>query len=76
MMQKLQPRSKISFFVLVGMSTAILLAAPVIILLLVGFALDTFLHTKPTFMLIGVIIGFVSGIINVSRLMKVIQKRK
>ena len=77
MIQKVpKTRSKTSFFILVGISTAILFAAPVIILFILGFVLDTFFHTKPTLMLLGVAIGFVSGIINVARLMKMMQNRK
>ncbi len=71
-----QPRSKKAFFILVGMSAAILLAAPVLILLIVGFALDNFFHTAPTLMFVGAGIGFMSGIINIARLMKMMQNRK
>lgn len=74
--KNLKSQSKATFFILVGMSTAILLVAPVIILLIVGFALDSFFHTSPTMMLLGAGIGFLSGIINVSRLMKLMQKGK
>ena len=70
------PRSKTSFAILVGMSTAILLAAPVIVLLIIGFALDMLFHTTPTITLLGAGIGFVSGIVNVTRLMKIMQKQK
>lgn len=71
-----QPRSKKAFFILVGMSALILLAAPMGILLILGFALDSFFHTAPTFMFMGAGIGLVSGIINVARLMKMMQNRK
>ena len=71
-----QPKSKTTFFILIGMSTAILLAAPVVILLFLGIFLDSVFHTGRTFMISGIIIGFVGGTFNVFRLMEMMQKRK
>ena len=69
-------RSKTSFFILIGMSTAILLAAPVLLLMLLGFLLDHWLHTGNLFKIGGAIVGFISGMINMYRLLTVMQKRK
>jgi F0F1-type ATP synthase assembly protein I len=71
-----QPKSKTTFFVLVGLSTALLLASPVVILLFVGSFIDNIFHTKPTFLILGIIVGFIGGIANVFRLMRLMQKRK
>ncbi|MGI8419892.1 MAG: AtpZ/AtpI family protein [Candidatus Levyibacteriota bacterium] len=73
---KEQPKSKTTFFILIGMSTALLLATPVIILLFLGIFLDSFFHTGRLFTIGGVIIGFLGGIFNVFRLMQMMQKRK
>ena len=74
--KELQPKSKTTFFILVGFSTAFLLAAPVVILLFVGMFLDSIFHTAPTYLTLGIIVGFIGGIANVFRLMKLMQKRK
>jgi F0F1-type ATP synthase assembly protein I len=71
-----QPKSKTTFFILVGMSTALLLASPVIILLFLGIFLDSMVHTGKLFTIGGIIVGFVGGIFNVFRLMQMMQKRK
>lgn len=62
-------RSKATYFVLVGMSTAILLVTPVLLLLGGGFLLDKLFNTSPYIMLAGGILGFVSGMINVYKLL-------
>lgn len=64
-----QKRSKAAYFTLVGLSTAILLATPVLILLGVGFLLDTLFKTGPIFLLAGGIIGFISGMFNIYKLL-------
>ena len=74
--EKLQSNSKTSFFILVGMSTAILLAAPVIILTFLGIFFDSLFHTGKLFLIIGVIAGFIGGMINVYRLLSLMQNQK
>jgi len=63
-------------FIIVAMSTAILLVSPVITLLVLGYFLDKFFHTAPLFLLLGVSIGFISGVMNVFKLLRVTQKVK
>jgi len=63
-------------FILIGMSTAILLVTPVIILLAIGYFFDGIFHTRPLLMILGIIVGFVSGIMNVFKLLKLMQKNK
>ena len=60
----------------IGMSTAILLVSPIVGLLIAGYFFDRFFHTAPFFMIMGIIVGSVSGIMNVYRLMQMVQKRK
>lgn len=74
--QTVKPKSKTTFFILVGFSTAILLAAPVVILLFVGNFMDSLFHAGKTFTILGIIVGFIGGIANVFRLMQLMQKRK
>lgn len=74
--KQLKPKSKTTFFILIGCSTAILLAAPVIILLFLGKFLDSMLNTGNAFLIGGLVIGFISGTMNVFRLMKLMQRRK
>lgn len=62
-------RSKTTYYVLVGMSTAILLATPVLILLGIGYFLDKIFQTSPYIMVIGGVIGFIGGIVNVYTLL-------
>jgi F0F1-type ATP synthase assembly protein I len=67
--QKTQQRSKTTYFILVGMSTSILLATPVIVLLGLGYLLDRLFNTSPYLTIGGGSIGFVSGIVNVYKLL-------
>ena len=67
---KLKPKSKTGFFVLFGLSTAFLLATPVLIFLLIGLALDHVFKTTPIITLIAVTIGAVGGLYNVMKLVK------
>jgi F0F1-type ATP synthase assembly protein I len=63
-------------FIIMAMSTAILLVSPVLILGALGYFLDIFFHTAPVFLIIGSIIGFISGIFNIFRMMKLMQRKK
>ncbi len=78
MLTKVQGESKTSYrlFLIIAMSTAILLVSPVIVLLGVGYFADRFFHTTPIYMALGGGIGFISGIINVFRMTQLMQKRK
>ncbi len=60
-------------YMLIGVSTAFLLAAPVIILLFLGIFLDNIFHTAPFIALVGAIIGAIGGINNVLKIIKVVQ---
>ncbi len=64
------------FFLIMAMSTAIVLVSPVLILLAAGYFADKFFHTAPLYMALGGGLGFISGVINVFRMMTLIQKRK
>ncbi|HWY80109.1 MAG TPA: AtpZ/AtpI family protein [Candidatus Sulfotelmatobacter sp.] len=68
--------SAYKMFVIVGMSTAILLASPVLLLLLIGFFADNFFHTTPFYIFLGIGLGFISGIINVFRMVQIMQRKK
>lgn len=74
--EKTTKQTTYKFFLIMAMSTAILLVSPVIVLLGVGYFLDKFFHTAPLYMVLGGGVGFVSGIINVLRMMQLMQKRK
>jgi F0F1-type ATP synthase assembly protein I len=63
-------------FLIVAMSTTILLVSPVIILLAVGYFADKYFHTMPLYTATGGGLGFISGIINVFRMMQMMQKKK
>jgi F0F1-type ATP synthase assembly protein I len=63
-------------FIIMAMSTAILLVSPVLLLAALGYFLDKFFHTAPLFLIIGGVIGFISGITNVFRMMRLMQRRK
>lgn len=52
----------------------ILLVAPVVLFLLLGFWLDSFFHTGHIFVISGVIIGFVGSVFNVFKVMELINK--
>jgi F0F1-type ATP synthase assembly protein I len=78
MEQKDKKVSKATYqlFIIMAMSTAILLVSPVAILIAVGYFADKIFHTTPLYILIGGAIGFVSGIMNVFRMTKMIQKKR
>jgi len=69
-------KTTFKFFLIMAMSTSILLVSPVLILVALGFFLDKILHTAPLYMIVGGIIGFISGIINVFRMTQMMQKKK
>jgi F0F1-type ATP synthase assembly protein I len=68
-------RSKSAYFVIVGMSTAILLATPVIVLAGAGFLLDKLFNTTPLLLIIGGVAGFVAGMMNVYKLLMKMNKK-
>ena len=74
--QKKESRMTMTLLFIMGMSTAFLLVTPVLILLAVGFFVDNFFHTAPFFIILGICIGLVGGVMNVFRLLQAIQKRK
>ena len=76
MEQKPQPKSKATFYILMAASTAILLAAPVIVLAALGFFLDKLFHTSPIILIAGGVIGFIGGTVNVYKLVKAMNSKK
>jgi F0F1-type ATP synthase assembly protein I len=64
------------FFIIMAMSTSILLISPVLLLGVFGYLLDKFFHSTPIFLIIGGIAGFISGIVNVFRMMQLMQERR
>lgn len=62
-------KTKTTYFVLVGISTAILLATPVVILSGGGFLLDKLFGTTPWILIMGTVAGFVGGMVNVYKLL-------
>ena len=69
MEQQPPKKSKTVYFMLVGMSTAILLATPVIILLGAGFFLDKLFGTGHILLICGGVLGFIGGMYNVYKLL-------
>lgn len=65
-----------TFFIMMGMSTAFLLVTPVLILLAIGFFADNFFHTTPFFLILGICIGLVGGVMNVFKLLQAMQRNK
>jgi F0F1-type ATP synthase assembly protein I len=65
-----------TLLMMMGMSTAFLLVVPVLILLTIGFFVDKIFHTTPFYMLLGITLGLVGGIMNVFRLLQAMQKNK
>jgi F0F1-type ATP synthase assembly protein I len=68
-------RSKAVYYTIVGMSTAILLATPVIVLLGIGFFLDKIFNISPVLTICGGIVGFISGMMNVYKLLTKTQSK-
>lgn len=60
----------------VGMRMATDMVAGVLVGLFIGYNLDVFFATKPLFLLIFMIIGMVSGIVNVIRTAKRLEHDK
>ena len=70
----LKPKSKATFYVLFGLSTAFLLATPVIIFLFIGLSLDHYFKTYPIITLITVTLGTIGGLYNIMKLVKTFRK--
>jgi F0F1-type ATP synthase assembly protein I len=67
-------KRKFYYIVAIGGQVTILLVGPVVFCLLLGFWLDSYFHTSPFFIILGVILGFIGSIFNVFRVMKIIDK--
>lgn len=67
-------KRKFYYIIAVGGQITFLLVGPVVFCLLIGLWLDSYFHTAPLFIIIGVIAGFVGSIFNVFRVMKIIDK--
>lgn len=76
MKNKVEPKTTYRLFLIMGMSTAILLVSPVLVLFGIGYIIDSIFHTHPFYTLIGGTVGFISGMFNVFKMTKMIQKRK
>ncbi|MBA3724252.1 MAG: AtpZ/AtpI family protein [Candidatus Levybacteria bacterium] len=68
-----KPKSKAVYFTLVGLSTAILLATPVIVLVAAGFFLDQYFGTNPIILIAGGVVGFIGGLYNVYKLLATVK---
>lgn len=51
-----------------------LLVGPVVGSLLLGLWLDNLLHSSPLFIILGVVLGFIGSIVNVFKVMKMIDR--
>jgi F0F1-type ATP synthase assembly protein I len=76
MKEKGESQRTTTFLIMMGMSTAFLLVTPVLLLLLLGFFVDKFAHTTPFYMILGMTIGLIGGVMNVFRLLQAMQKKK
>lgn len=65
--------NKLYYSIILAASFGILIAVPVLILMALGYFIDKWLHTTPTFIAIGVVLGFVGSIINVMKLLKTMK---
>lgn len=67
-----EQKSSVKLFslMIIAGSTAILIAVPVMILSLLGLGLDTLFHTKPIFLIIGAIAGFLSSMVNIQKMLQ------
>lgn len=74
--EKNESKTSSTFLVMMGMSTAFLLVVPVLVLLAIGYFIDKIFHTTPFYMLLGIAIGLVGGMMNVYRLLQAMQKNK
>ena len=71
---KLPSKDKKGFYSLtIAASIGILLVTPVLSLLVIGYFLDLWLHTSPTCMITGIVIGFLSSLVNINKLLKTIK---
>lgn len=70
----MKEKRKIYYIIAIGGQITILLVGPVVFFLFLGFWLDSFFYTTPLFIILGVIVGFIGSILNVFRVMKIIDK--
>jgi len=73
---KINKNTNYRLFLIMAMSTSILLVSPVVILSVIGYFADNIFHATPLYLIIGISIGFISGVSNVFRMVKMMQKRK
>ena len=71
----IENKTTTTFLIMMGMSTAFLLVTPVLLLLGLGFLVDKFARTAPFYMILGIAIGLIGGIMNVYRLMQAMWKK-
>lgn len=65
---------KVYFVIGLAGQVTLLLVAPVVGSLVLGFWLDNYFHTSPIFIIGGVFLGFAGSIFNVFRIMKIVDK--
>lgn len=70
----MREKNKIYYIIAIGGQITALLVGPVVFFLLLGLWLDNTYHTSPLFIILGVIIGFIGSIINVFKVMRIIEK--
>lgn len=63
-------KSRVFSFALIAGTVTILLVTPVLVLLFIGFFADKFFHTGNLFLMLGGVMGFVGGMMNVYKLVK------
>lgn len=63
-------KPKIFYRIAMATSTALLIAGPVILALLLGLWLDTLFSTSPLFAMVGGMLGFVGSIISLIKLLR------
>jgi F0F1-type ATP synthase assembly protein I len=63
-------KSKIWYRIFMAGSTAVLIAGPVILALLLGLWIDGLLQTSPIFALVGGMVGFVGSIMALLKILK------
>jgi F0F1-type ATP synthase assembly protein I len=68
--------NKVYYSLTIALSIVILLVSPVLSLLIIGYFIDNFSHTTPTFMSIGVVLGFLGSLVNITKLLKVVKEKK
>jgi len=60
-----KPQKQLAYIIGLGTQFGLMIAATLALTLIAGVYLDKFLHTKPLFILLGVIIGIAASILEI-----------